>query len=196
MHDPKIDIRTKKLLSDNHYILHKYTIGYEKINGEVEQQEREIYDKGSGAAILLYNLKKRSVIMTRQFRLAMYLNEGLKKGMSIEVCAGLLDGLEPEECIIKETLEETGYQIQNPKHLYDAYMTPGAVTEKVSYFIAPYDDIMKINNGGGAIEEQEEIEVLEFPFEKAYNMIAKGEIIDGKSITLLQYAMLHIFNEE
>ncbi len=193
MREPKIDIKEKQLLSDNHYILHKYAIGYERKNGEIEIQEREIYDKGSGAAILLYNLKQGTVILTRQFRLAMYLNEGNQKGMSIEVCAGLLDGLTPEECIIKETLEETGYQIEKPKHLYDAYMTPGAVTEKVSYFIAPYDTAMKVAHGGGLEEEQEEIEILELSFEEAYDMIAEGKIIDGKTIMLLQYAHQYIF---
>ncbi len=193
MKEPNIEIRDKKLLSDNHYILHKYTIGYERQNGEVEVQEREIYDKGSGAAILLYNLEKRTVILTKQFRLALYLNEGSKNGISLEVPAGLLDGLMPEQCIIKETLEETGYQISSPKHLYDAYMTPGAVTEKVSYFIAPYDESMKVSSGGGLEEEQEEIEVVEMDFDVAIALMNNRKILDGKTIMLLQYALLHIF---
>lgn len=190
---PKIEIREKKLLSDNHYILHRYSIDYEKQNGQVERQEREIYDKGSGAAILLYNLENRTVILTKQFRLAVYLNEGLKNGMSLEVPAGLLDGLLPEACIIKETLEETGYKIARPVHLYDAYMTPGAVTEKVSYFISSYNETMKIAKGGGLEEEQEEIEVIEIDFLDALAMISRGEILDGKTIMLLQYALLHVF---
>lgn len=195
MYDPKIDIKEKKLLSNNHYILHKYAIKYTKKDGSSEIQEREVYDKGSGAAILLYNKEKQTIILTRQFRLAIYLNEGKKRGMSIEVCAGLLDGLSPTDCIIKETLEETGYKIHHPKYLYDAYMTPGAVMEKVSYFIAPYDETMKISQGGGLASEQEEIEVLEIKFDDAYKMLEEGKIIDGKTIMLLQYALIHIFNK-
>lgn len=194
MRNPKIVVKDKKLLSDNHYILHKYSIDYEKESGVIERQEREIYDKGSGAAILLYNLEKRTVILTRQFRLAIYINEGHKNGMSLEVCAGLLDGLSPKDCIIKETLEETGYKITSPTHIYDAYMTPGAVMEKVHYFQSAYNNEMKVSKGGGLEIEQEEIEVIEMSFDEVYGLIKLGEITDGKTIMLLQYAFINIFN--
>ncbi|WP_040472485.1 NUDIX domain-containing protein [Aquimarina agarivorans] len=193
---PEITIKSKETLSKDYYVLNKITIDYKKDDGSTEEQIREVYDKGSGAAILLYNIKKRTVILTRQFRLPIYINEGEKNGMVIEVCAGLLEGLDPESCAKKEALEETGYQIDKVNFLFDAYMTPGAVMEKVSYFTAVYNESMKVASGGGLAEEQENIEVLELDFDIAYNMIAKGEIVDGKSIILLQYACMNIFNKK
>ncbi|WP_010177662.1 NUDIX domain-containing protein [Aquimarina agarilytica] len=192
--DPEIIIKSKETLSDDYYVLHKVTIDYKKEDGSIEEQVREVYDKGSGAAILLYNKETRKVILTRQFRLPIYINEGEKNGMLIEVCAGLLDGLDPETCAKKEALEETGYKVDKVDFLFEAYMTPGAVMEKVSYFIAEYNEHMKVADGGGLSEEQENIEVLEIDFNEAYAMIAKGEIIDGKSIILLQYAFMKIFD--
>ena len=119
-----------------------------------------------------------------------YLNEN-EDGMMIEVCAGLLDKDDPITCIIKEAEEETGYKISNPKKVFELYSTPGAVTEKIHYFIAEYNNDLKVSNGGGLEEEHEEIEVLEFPFEKAIQMVANGEIFDAKTVVLLQYAQLH-----
>ena len=182
---------SSRILSKAHYILNEVTFDFKKGNGEWETQTREVYDKGSGAAILLYNSEKKTVILTRQLRIPIYINEGHKNGMCIEVCAGLLDGLSPEECIKKETLEETGYKIKEVTHLYDAYMTPGAVMEKVSYFVSEYDNTMKVDEGGGLDDEQEDIEVLEILFDEAYRMIFSGEITDGKTIILLQYAKLN-----
>ncbi|MDA8693379.1 NUDIX domain-containing protein, partial [Saprospiraceae bacterium] len=150
----------------------------------------EIYVKDSGACILLYNPKQKTVILTRQFRLPTYLN-GDEDGMMIEVCAGLLDGENPENCIIKETEEETGYRISNIQKIYESYMSPGAVTEVVHFFIAEYDQNMKVSEGGGLESEQEDIEVLEMQFDKSYNMISTGEITDAKTIMLLQYAKIH-----
>jgi nudix-type nucleoside diphosphatase (YffH/AdpP family) len=111
--------------------------------------------------------------------------------MMIEVCAGLLDKNDPITCIIKEAEEETGYKISNPKKVFELYSTPGAVTEKIHYFIAEYNNDLKVSNGGGLEEEHEEIEVMELPFSKALKMISSGEICDAKTIILLQYAQIH-----
>lgn len=186
----KIKNMKKTLLSDNWYILNKHSYDYQKPDGSWERQVREVYDRGNGATILLYNRHKRSVVLTNQFRIPTYLN-GNPDGMLIETCAGLLDGDEPEECIRREAEEETGFRIDKVQKVMEAYMSPGAVTEKVFFFAAEYSDAMKISEGGGLDHEQEHIEVLELGFDQAYEMIASGEIQDGKTIMLLQYAKLH-----
>ncbi|MBG7629070.1 MAG: NUDIX domain-containing protein, partial [Bacteroidetes bacterium] len=163
---------------------------YQLKNGNWQNQLRECYDRGDGAAILLYNSIKKTVILTKQFRMPSYLN-GNSDGMMIEVCAGLLDADDPLTCIKKEAEEETGYQIKNPVKLFEIYSTPGAVTEKIHYFLAEYSDEMKISEGGGLEEETEEIEVLELDFEKALEMISTGEICDAKTIILLQHAKIN-----
>lgn len=187
----KVKIIEQKLLSDNWYKLYKVTYEYPLADGGVQIQKRESYDRGNGAAILLYNSEKDTVILTRQFRIPTYLN-GNSTGMMIETCAGMLDHENPEACIIRETFEETGYKIQKVKKIFEAYMSPGAVTEILHFFFANYTDDMKLGKGGGLPEEQENIEVLELSFEDAYAMIAKGEIKDAKTILLLQYAKLHV----
>ena len=180
----------KTLLSDNWYVLNKYSFEYQALNGEWQKQEREAYDRGNGATILLYNSNKKTVVLTRQFRLPTYIN-GNVDGMLIESCAGLLDQDNPEDCIKREAEEETGFRIQKVKRIYEAYMSPGSVTETLYFFIAEYNDDMKVSEGGGLDHEQENIEVLEFAFDKAYNMIDTGEIKDAKTIMLLQYAKLN-----
>lgn len=180
----------KELLSDNWYTLNKFSFEYQKDDGSWEEQHREAYDRGNGAAILLYNKKKGTVILTRQFRMPTYVN-GNEDGMMIEACAGLLDGDNPEDCIRKETEEETGYQIENVKKVIETYMSPGSVTEILYLFIGEYEDRMKVGEGGGAEDETENIEVLEHPFEKALQMIATREIKDAKTIMLLQYAAVN-----
>lgn len=182
------------MLSDNWYILRKYIFEYKKRNGIIETHTREVYDRGNGAAVLLFNKKKNSVILTKQFRLPTYLN-GNKTGMSIEVCAGMLDEKDPKKCIIRETREETGYNIQQACKVMEAYMSPGAVTEIIHFFTAECSDDMKIYKGGGRDDEDEEIEVLEYSFEKAYSMIETGEIKDAKTIMLLQYAKINALLE-
>lgn len=184
-----IKITQTELLSDNWYRLNKVTYQYRKKNGEWETQVRESYDRGNGATILLYNTEKKTIILTRQFRLPTYVN-GNEDGMMIEACAGLLDENNAEDCIRKETEEETGYKVSKVQKIFEAYMSPGSVTEIVHFFIAEYAEEMKVGDGGGLAEEQENIEVLELDFEAAYNMIAKGKIKDGKTIMLLQYAKL------
>ncbi|TDT40595.1 nudix-type nucleoside diphosphatase (YffH/AdpP family) [Maribacter spongiicola] len=180
----------KKLLSDNWYTLNKYTFKYQRPDGTWEKQEREAYDRGNGAAILLYNSKKRTVVLTRQFRMPTYVN-GNEDGMMIEVCAGLLDGDNPADCVRKETEEETGYKISNVQKVFQTYMSPGSVTEIVYLFVGEYDESMKVSDGGGADDETENIEVLELDFNEAMKMVASGEIKDAKTIMLLQHAKLN-----
>ena len=190
MDNPKYKIQKTELLSDNWYILNKVTIDYQKKDETWDTQEREVYDRGNGAAILLYNSLKGTVILTRQFRLPTYLN-GNKSGLMIEVCAGLLDKDDPEACIIRETEEETGYRLPSVKKVFESYMSPGAVTEILYLFIGKYDESMKVSAGGGLEHEHEEIDVIEIPFDQAYVMIESGEIKDAKTIMLLQYAKIH-----
>ena len=190
MKNERIKIRRTEILSDNWYILNKVTYDYQNKNGDWETHSREAYDRGNGATILLYNKAQGTVILTRQFRLPSYIN-GNETGMLIEACAGLLDSDNAEDCIRKETEEETGYRINNVKKIFESYMSPGSVTEIMYFFIAEYKAEMKVNDGGGLVEEQENIEVMELDFDAAYNMIYSGEIKDGKTIMLLQYAKIH-----
>ncbi|MFW0736983.1 NUDIX domain-containing protein [Flavobacterium sp. T12S277] len=189
MKNPKIKVTETQLLSDNWYILNKVTFDYEMKDGKIESHIREVYDRGNGAAILLYNTTKKTVILTRQFRLPTYLN-GNKTGMMIEVCAGLLDQDHPEQAIIRETEEETGYRLQKVEKVIETYMSPGSVTEILYLFVGEYDETMKVNDGGGLDAEQENIEVLEYTFDQAYAMIQSGEITDAKTILLLQHAKI------
>lgn len=190
MKNTKVKITETKILSDNWYTLNKVTYEYQKANGEWETQSREAYDRGNGATILLYHPEKKTIILTRQFRLPTYVN-GNENGMLIETCAGLLDKNNPEDCIRKETEEETGYRVSKVRKIFEAYMSPGSVTEILYFFVAEYNKNMKVSDGGGLEEEQENIEVLELDFETAYEMIASGEIKDGKTIMLLQYAKIN-----
>jgi GDP-mannose pyrophosphatase NudK len=185
-----IKILDTKILSDNWYILKKITFEYFKRDGSRHTQIRESYDRGNGAAILLYNKLQKTVILTRQFRLPTFIN-GNESGMLIEVCAGMLDDDNPEDCIKRETEEETGYKVSDVRKIFEAYMSPGAVTEIIHFFVAEYSKKMKVNEGGGAEHEEENIEVLEMKMEKAMQMIATGEIKDGKTMLLLHYAKLH-----
>ncbi|MDW3195321.1 MAG: GDP-mannose pyrophosphatase NudK [Cytophagales bacterium] len=189
MMSKQVKITSKELLSDNWYVLHKYAYDFQHVDGTWEKQMREVYDRGNGATILLYNQGKKTVILTRQFRLPTYVN-GNDTGMMIEACAGLLDKDSPEDCIRKETEEETGYQISNVQKVYEVYMSPGSVTEILYFFIAEYTQDMKVSEGGGLADEQENIEVLELDFKAALNMIKTGEIKDAKTIMLLQHLVI------
>ncbi|WEA01929.1 GDP-mannose pyrophosphatase NudK [Mucilaginibacter sp. SJ] len=185
----KIKILNTDILSDNWYVLKKVTYEVTEKDGNTAVQSREAYDRGNGATILLYNKTQSSVILTRQFRLPTYIN-GNPDGMLIECCAGLLDKDNPEDCIRKETEEETGYKITDVKKVFEAYMSPGSVTEILYFFVAEYAKEMKVSDGGGLAYENENIEVLELPFSEALQMVKTGEIKDGKTIMLLQYAQL------
>lgn len=187
--NPNVQIIEEKLLSDNWYVLKKITFDYQNKSGQWQRQSREAYDRGNGAVILLYHPVNKTVILTRQFRMPTYVN-GNETGMLIEACAGLLDKDNAEDCIRRETEEETGYRVSSVRKVFEAYMSPGSVTEILYFFVAEYEASMKVNEGGGAEHEQENIEVLELPFEQALAMIKTGEIRDGKTIMLLQYAKL------
>ncbi|MGK3114229.1 GDP-mannose pyrophosphatase NudK [Candidatus Pantoea formicae] len=183
----KINIIKDKLLSDNYFILRNFTYELTRSNGEVVRHKREVYDRGNGATILLYNRDKNTVLLIRQFRMATYVN-GNVSGELIETCAGLLDDDTPEDCIRKEAVEETGYQVGPVEKLFEAYMSPGGVTEIVHFFAAEYSDAMRTHEGGGV--EDEEITVLELPFPEALAMVKDGRIRDGKAIMLLQHAQI------
>lgn len=186
----KIKILKTEILSDNWYVLKKITYEYLKKDGTKQTQSREAYDRGNGATILLFNKLQKTVILTRQFRIPTYVN-GNEDGMLIEACAGLLDKDNAEDCIKRETEEETGYKVTDVRKIFEAYMSPGSVTEIVHFFVAEYSKSMKVNEGGGVEDEEENIEVLEMEIEVAMKMIETGEIKDGKTIMLLQYAKLH-----
>ncbi len=190
MKNNNVKIQQTEILSKNWYTLKKITYDYLKKDGIWQSQSREAYDRGNGAAILLYNKETQTVILTRQFRMPTYIN-GNETGMMIEVCAGLLDEHDAEECIRRETEEETGYKVNEVRKIFEAYMSPGSVTEKLYFFIAEYSKDMKMTEGGGLEHEQEDIDVLELPFEKAYQMIDTGEICDAKTIMLLYYAKVN-----
>ncbi|MDQ1213974.1 GDP-mannose pyrophosphatase NudK [Pantoea anthophila] len=183
----KINIIKDKLLSENWFVLRNYTYEITDRHGEVIRHKREVYDRGNGATILLYNREKNSVVLTRQFRIATYVN-GNDNGMLIEACAGLLDDDTPEDCIRKEAIEETGYAVGEVEKLYSCYMSPGGVTELIHFFAAEYHDALRENAGGGV--EDESIDVLELPFPDALAMVADGRIRDGKTIMLLQHARI------
>lgn len=179
-----------ELLSDHWYTLRKHTFEFRQRDGQWVEQVREAYDRGNGAAILLYNREQGTVLLTRQFRLPTYIN-GNPDGMMIEACAGLLDEANPADCVRRETEEETGYRIHEVEKVMEAYMSPGAVTEVLHLFIGSYAPHQKVSEGGGLAEEAEDIEVLEYPFSEALKMIKTGEIKDAKTIMLLQHAALN-----
>ncbi|MCS2150776.1 NUDIX domain-containing protein [Scandinavium manionii] len=181
-----------QLLSDNWYTLKKYTFELRRQDGTWQQQSREAYDRGHGATILLYNRDKKTVVLTRQFRLPVYLHD--QNGYLIEAAAGLLDNASPEQRIIAEAQEETGFQIAEPEKIFEAFMSPGSVTEKLYFFIAEYREQDRSGQGGGIEAEGEDIEVLEWSLEKALAAVRSGEIQDGKTIMLLQYLALNVLN--
>lgn len=185
-----VKILESKVLSDNWYLLRKVSFARTRPDGSLLFQTREAYDRGNGAVILLYNKVGGTVILTRQFRLPTYIN-GNETGMMIEACAGLLEKENAEETIKRETEEETGYQLSAVQKVMEAYMSPGSVTEILYFFVAEYSSNMKVGKGGGLEEEEEDIEVLEMSMARALEMIKTGEIKDGKTIMLLQYAQIN-----
>ncbi len=189
MNNPRVKNLRRELLSDNWYKLEKLTFEFLSNDGDWETQQRESYDRGNGATILLYNQAKRTVILTRQFRVPTYVN-GNADGMLIEACAGLLEVNNPEDCIRKETEEETGYSISNVERILEAYMSPGSVTEVLYFFLGAYEERMKTSDGGGDEDESENIEVLELDFDTCLQMIDKGEIKDAKTIMLIYHARI------
>jgi nudix-type nucleoside diphosphatase (YffH/AdpP family) len=183
--EKEVVIRKEELLWDGKYPLKKITF---ELDGE--KQSREIYQRGNAATLLLYNKEKKTVILTKQFRLASFVN-GHHTGMLSETCAGMLDKDDPETCIRRESEEETGYRLKEIKKVFELYSSPGGLTEKVYYFVAPYTDADKVKKGGGLEEEHEHIDIQELPFTQAVDMMNKGEIVDAKTVVLLQYALIH-----
>lgn len=187
MHEKNAKIRIIKTdtLSDDWYTLKKYTFDLQRQNGEWQRQSREVYDRGNGATILLYNRERRTVILTRQFRFPTYMNG--YPGYLIETAAGLLDNMDAESRIKAEAEEETGFRLANVQKVFEAFMSPGSVTEKLHFFIAEYTARDKVSTGGGLAAEGEDIEVLEMGFDEALTGIDSGAIVDGKTIMLLYY---------
>jgi nudix-type nucleoside diphosphatase (YffH/AdpP family) len=190
MPEDRIRIHQVETLSDDWFLLQKTTFDYRRNDGSWQRQTRETYDRGHGATILLYNRERRTVVLVRQFRFPTYGNG--HDGFLIETAAGLLDQASPEERIKAEVEEETGYRVGEVRKVFEAFMSPGSVTERLYFFVAEYDPASRAGAGGGLAEEGEDIEVLELTMEQALRMMASGEIADGKTIMLLQYAALHL----
>ncbi|YBV94207.1 NUDIX domain-containing protein (plasmid) [Phyllobacteriaceae bacterium JZ32] len=189
----RVRIEEVTLLSDDWYVLKKTRFAFQRSNGEWQVQNRETYDRGNGATILLYDRVRRTVILTRQFRFPAFING--HDDLLIETPAGLLDDMSPEERIKEETQEETGYRIGKVEKVFEAFMSPGSVTERLYFFVGEYEPKDRISNGGGVENEGEDIEVLEVTIDEALAMIAGGKIVDAKTIMLLQHAALHIFRD-
>jgi nudix-type nucleoside diphosphatase (YffH/AdpP family) len=189
-----VRIRDVTTLSDDWYLLKKTTFDYRRRDGSWQTMSRETYDRGHGAVILLYNLARRTVVLVRQFRLPAYGYGGAHDGYLIEAPAGLLDAASPEQRIRAEVAEETGFRVDRVQRVFDAFMSPGSVTERLHFFVAAYDASQRASEGGGVAAEGEDIEVLELDIDAALAMTADGRIEDGKTIMLLQHAALHLFN--
>jgi nudix-type nucleoside diphosphatase (YffH/AdpP family) len=189
----RVRIENETLLSDNHYILKNIKFAWQRSDGAWQETAREAYDCGDGCTILLFNREKRSVVLTRQFRMPAFL-QGYRD-LLVETAAGLLDGATPETRIVSEAEEETGFTPKNLRKVHECYMAPGAVKQKIHLFVGEYDPGERGSKGGGLADEGEDIEVLELPFAEAVAMMQDGRICDAKTILLLQYAQLHIFPE-
>ena len=187
----RVRVKNVSVLSDRHYRLNEVEFDCRRGDGEWQTQKREVFDRGDAATLLPYNLANRTVVLTRQFRLPAYLAG--HDDLMIEAAAGMLDGETPEKRICAEAEEEIGYRLGDVRKVFEAFMSPGSVTEKLHFFVAEYQVAMRVGNGGGLAEEGEDIEVLELPIDSALAMIADGRIVDAKTIMLLQYAALHIF---
>jgi nudix-type nucleoside diphosphatase (YffH/AdpP family) len=184
--NPNVIVRDVEVTSDGWHVLRRTTFDYRRRDGVWETQQRETYDRGNGATILPYDPDRRTVLLTRQFRFPAYVNDH-PDGMLVEAAAGLLDGDDPETAIRRETSEELGVEIGELEHVYDVYMSPGSVTERLHFYVAPYTPGDRVASGGGLADDGEDIDVLELPFEDALAMVADGRIADGKTIILLQW---------
>lgn len=185
----QVRIIEERVLAHDWYLLRKTTFEHRRRDGRLQVVSRETYDRGNGVALLLYNAARATVILTRQFRFPAWVN-GCADGLLIEACAGLLDGNDARAAMQREAIEETGYDVQSPRKVFEAYMSPGSVTEKLHFFVAAYEETDRRGAGGGEAAEGEDIEVLELPLAQALAMIASGAIQDGKTIMLLQHAAM------
>ncbi|MCZ4121986.1 NUDIX domain-containing protein [Streptomyces sp. H39-S7] len=187
--NPRVIVRDVTLLSCHWYVLRTVTFDYRHADGHWSSEQRESYDRGNGATVLLYDRDRATVLLTRQFRYPAYAN-GHPDGMLLETAAGLLEEDGPETAIRREAAEETGHTIGDVEHVFDVYMSPGSVTERLHFYAAPYSSATRDAAGGGIAEEGEDIEVLELPFTRALELIRSGDIADAKTIMLLQWAAL------
>ncbi|GAK26565.1 NUDIX domain-containing protein [Serratia liquefaciens] len=185
----RVRIVETRVLSDDWYLLKKTTFDFLRRDGVWQRQSRETYDRGDGATILLFNRQRQKVVLTRQFRFPVFVNG--HDGMLIEAAAGLLDNASPEERIRAEAEEETGYIVQNVQKVFEAYMSPGSVTEKLHFFIGEYQADERVSNGGGVEAEGEDLEVIELPLADALRAVSQGTIVDAKTIMLLQFVALN-----
>ena len=189
----RVRVRDVQVLSNDWYVLKKTQFSYRRSDGTWQELSRETYDRGNGAVILLYDPQRRTVILTRQFRYPAFVNGC--DDLLIEAPAGLLDTAAPEDRIRAETEEETGFRVRDVRPVFEAYMSPGSVTEKLTFFVGQYQPADRIAAGGGNAAEGEDIDVLELGIEQALAMIDSGEIRDGKTIMLLQHAALHLLSD-
>jgi nudix-type nucleoside diphosphatase (YffH/AdpP family) len=190
IHD-RVRVHEVTLLSDNWYVLKTTRFEWRRNDGQWQRMDRETYDRGNGATLLPYNLAQRTVLLTRQFRYPAFVNG--HDDLLIEAAAGLLDNAAPEERIRAEVEEELGYRLGTVQKIFESFMSPGSVTEKLHFFVAPYEPSMRIGAGGGLAEEGEDIEVLELAIDEALAMVADGRIADAKTVMLLYHAKLHVF---
>ncbi len=188
--NPDIEVREVEVISDGWHVLRRTTLDMRRSDGSWTTVQRETYDRGNGATILLYDPGRRTVLLTRQFRYPVYVNDH-PDGMLIEAAAGLLDDDDPETAIRRETQEELGVTVGDLRHVFDVYMSPGSVTERIHFYAAPYTPADRSTEGGGVADEGEYIEILELPFDDALAMATDGRIADAKTIMLLQWAVLN-----
>jgi nudix-type nucleoside diphosphatase (YffH/AdpP family) len=189
----RVRIVDTTVLSDDWYVLKKTTFDFQRRDGTWQRQSRETYDRGNGATLLLFDPARRTVILTRQFRFPVFVNG--HDGMLVEAAAGLLDNASPEARIRAEVEEETGYRVRDVQKVFEAYMSPGSVTEKLHFFIAEYDATTRVSDGGGIEAEGEDLEVVELTLDDALLAVKRGEIVDGKTIMLLQHLALRELTE-
>ncbi|MET0350965.1 MAG: NUDIX domain-containing protein [Rhizobacter sp.] len=187
----RLRIHDVRVLSDDWYVLKKTRFDWQRRDGSWQTMHRETYDRGNGAVLLPYHREQRTVILTRQFRYPAYVNG--HHDLLIEAPAGLLDTQSPEERVRAEVEEETGYRLRDVRPVFEAFMSPGSVTEKLHFFVGEYEAHMRVGDGGGVADEGEDIEVLELTIDDALARVADGRIRDGKTIMLLQHAALHLF---
>ena len=187
--NPRVRVTDVRLLSDNWYTLHSTTFDYRGDDGQWTTQSRETYDRGNGVTILLYDVSRRTVLLTQQFRYPVYVN-GHPDGMLLETAAGLLDNDDPETAIRREAIEETGHDVGEVTHVFDVFMSPGSVTERLHFYAAPYSSETKTGDGGGLVDEGEHITVVELGIDEALDMVVDGRIADAKTIMLLQWSVL------
>lgn len=191
-----VQIISTETLSQNFFPLKKVKYKMEKLDGSIEELDREVYFSANGATVLLLNKDNENIVLTKQFRIPAFLNKH-PTGMLLETCAGIIeDNEDPLKGILREIEEETGFKVHKAKKIFDLYSTPGSVAEKINYYIAYYSNEQKVGSGGGLDEEKEDIEVIELPFQEAFDKIQRGEIKDAKTVILLQYAKLYLFQDE